>query len=113
VISKVDGVLWDLDRPLEKSCSLQLLKFDDDEGNTLLRRRCYHEVFSDECFKKLLTYQYFLLTAQAVFWHSTAHILGEAMERVYGGCLCYGPPIESGYYYDMFLADKQVCYTSV
>lgn len=32
VISKVDGVLWDLDRPLEKSCSLQLLKFDDDEG---------------------------------------------------------------------------------
>ncbi|XP_034246626.1 threonine--tRNA ligase 1, cytoplasmic isoform X3 [Thrips palmi] len=77
VISKVDGVLWDLDRPLEKSCSLQLLKFDDDE-------------------------------AQAVFWHSTAHILGEAMERVYGGCLCYGPPIESGYYYDMFLADKQV-----
>lgn len=77
VISKVDGVLWDLDRPLETSCSLQLLKFDDEE-------------------------------AQAVFWHSTAHILGEAMERVYGGCLCYGPPIESGYYYDMFLADKQV-----
>ncbi|KAK3924891.1 Threonine--tRNA ligase 1, cytoplasmic [Frankliniella fusca] len=77
VISKVDGILWDLDRPLEKNCSLQLLKFDDDE-------------------------------AQQVFWHSTAHVLGEAMERVYGGCLCYGPPIENGYYYDMFLPDKQV-----
>ncbi|XP_010766642.1 threonine--tRNA ligase, cytoplasmic-like [Notothenia coriiceps] len=25
------------------------------------------------------------------------------MEKVYGGCLCYGPPIESGFYYDMFL----------
>lgn len=38
-----------------------------------------------------------------MFWHSSAHILGEAMERHYGGCLCYGPPISGGYYYDMFL----------
>lgn len=37
-----------------------------------------------------------------VFWHSSAHILGEAMERVYGGHLCYGPPIEDGFYYDMY-----------
>ncbi|BES89665.1 threonyl-tRNA synthetase [Nesidiocoris tenuis] len=77
VISKVDGVLWDLDRPLTNHCNLQLLKFDDPE-------------------------------AQAVFWHSSAHILGEAMERVYGGCLCYGPPIESGFYYDMYSPDDQV-----
>lgn len=72
VISKINGELWDLDRPLEGDCSLSLLKFDDPE-------------------------------AQAVFWHSSAHIMGEAMERVYGGCLCYGPPIESGFYYDMAL----------
>lgn len=38
-----------------------------------------------------------------VFWHSTAHIMGEAMELAYGGCLCYGPPIENGFYYDMFI----------
>jgi len=38
-----------------------------------------------------------------VYWHSTAHVLGEAMERTYGGCLCYGPPIEQGFYYDMFM----------
>ena len=38
-----------------------------------------------------------------VYWHSSAHILGEAMERFYGGCLCYGPPIENGFYYDMFM----------
>lgn len=31
-----------------------------------------------------------------VFWHSSAHMLGEAMERHYGGCLCYGPPIDDG-----------------
>uniref|UniRef100_A0A8C5NDF4 threonine--tRNA ligase n=1 Tax=Gouania willdenowi TaxID=441366 RepID=A0A8C5NDF4_GOUWI len=77
VIAKVDNGVWDLDRPLEQDCSLQLLKFDDEE-------------------------------AQAVYWHSSAHILGEAMERVYGGCLCYGPPIENGFYYDMFLENEGV-----
>ncbi|EDW88160.1 threonine--tRNA ligase 1, cytoplasmic isoform X1 [Drosophila yakuba] len=41
--------------------------------------------------------------AQAVFWHSSAHIMGEAMERIYGGHLCYGPPIDNGFYYDMHL----------
>jgi len=39
--------------------------------------------------------------AKKVFWHSTAHVLGEAMERIYGCNLCYGPPIEEGFYYDM------------
>uniref|UniRef100_A0A671RE31 threonine--tRNA ligase n=1 Tax=Sinocyclocheilus anshuiensis TaxID=1608454 RepID=A0A671RE31_9TELE len=28
--------------------------------------------------------------------------------RVYGGCLCYGPPIENGFYYDMFLENEGV-----
>jgi len=77
VVAKVNGELWDLDRPFEASCSLQLIKFDDEEG-------------------------------QAVFWHSSAHILGEAMERCYGGHLCYGPPIESGFYYDMFSEEHKV-----
>uniref|UniRef100_A0A8L0DW02 threonine--tRNA ligase n=1 Tax=Oncorhynchus mykiss TaxID=8022 RepID=A0A8L0DW02_ONCMY len=77
VIAKVNNSVWDLDRPLEENCSLQLLKFDDDE-------------------------------AKAVYWHSSAHIMGEAMERVYGGCLCYGPPIENGFYYDMFLDQEGV-----
>uniref|UniRef100_A0A8C1FAU1 threonine--tRNA ligase n=1 Tax=Cyprinus carpio carpio TaxID=630221 RepID=A0A8C1FAU1_CYPCA len=72
VIARVDGELWDLDRPLETDCSLELLRFDHED-------------------------------AQAVYWHSSAHVLGEAMERFYGGCLCYGPPIENGFYYDMFL----------
>jgi len=30
------------------------------------------------------------------------------MERHYGGCLCYGPPIDNGFYYDMYLEDRQV-----
>jgi threonyl-tRNA synthetase len=77
VIAKVNDELWDLDRPLEDSCQLKLLKFDDDEG-------------------------------KYVFWHSTAHLMGEAMELAYGGCLCYGPPIENGFYYDMYLDNRQV-----
>ncbi|KAM5169436.1 threonine--tRNA ligase 1, cytoplasmic [Callospermophilus lateralis] len=77
VIAKVNKVVWDLDRPLEGDCTLELLKFEDEE-------------------------------AQAVYWHSSAHIMGEAMERVYGGCLCYGPPIENGFYYDMYLEEGGV-----
>lgn len=33
VIAKVDGELWDLERPLEKSCKLELLDFEHPEGN--------------------------------------------------------------------------------
>ena len=32
VIAKVDGNLWDLERPLEKACSLELLDFEHPEG---------------------------------------------------------------------------------
>ncbi|KAE9414121.1 hypothetical protein Angca_002497, partial [Angiostrongylus cantonensis] len=71
VIAKVNGEVWDLDRPFECDSTLHLLKFDDDD-------------------------------AKQVFWHSSAHILGEAMERYCGGHLCYGPPVEEGFYYDMW-----------
>ncbi|VDN07969.1 unnamed protein product [Thelazia callipaeda] len=37
-----------------------------------------------------------------VFWHSSAHIMGEAIERFCGGHLCYGPPIAEGFFYDMW-----------
>jgi threonyl-tRNA synthetase len=30
--AQVNGELWDLERPLEASCRLQLLDFDDPEG---------------------------------------------------------------------------------
>lgn len=32
MVAKVNGELWDLDRPLEKDSNLQLLKFDDPDG---------------------------------------------------------------------------------
>ena len=42
------------------------------------------------------------------YWHSSAHILGECMERYFGGSLCYGPDIEDGFYYDMWMGDRTV-----
>lgn len=32
VVAKVNGDLWDLDRPFEKDSQLQLVKFDDKDG---------------------------------------------------------------------------------
>jgi threonyl-tRNA synthetase len=45
---------------------------------------------------------------QAVLWHSTAHMLGEAMEYKYHGELCIGPPVEDGFYYDIYLGDRSI-----
>lgn len=35
VISRVNGDLWDLDRPLEGDCSLELLRFDDEDAQAV------------------------------------------------------------------------------
>lgn len=40
-----------------------------------------------------------------VFWHSSAHILGSALEKMYGGYLTIGPALKEGFYYDIFLGD--------
>ena len=37
-----------------------------------------------------------------VFWHSSAHILGECMEREFGVHLCHGPPTDNGFFYDAY-----------
>ncbi|KAF9204688.1 threonyl-tRNA synthetase [Haplosporangium sp. Z 27] len=45
---------------------------------------------------------------KAVFWHSSAHVLGEACEKHYGCHLCIGPPIEDGFYYEMSMINERV-----
>ena len=41
------------------------------------------------------------------FWHSSAHVMAEALEALYPGVkLGIGPPIENGFYYDVDLGDK-------
>lgn len=40
------------------------------------------------------------------FWHSSAHILGEALEVEYGVKLCIGPPTSTGFYYDAYMGKE-------
>ncbi len=44
-----------------------------------------------------------------VFWHSTAHLLAEALEALYPGVkFGIGPPIDAGFYYDIDTGDTQL-----
>ncbi|CAI9101279.1 OLC1v1038567C1 [Oldenlandia corymbosa var. corymbosa] len=77
LICRVNGVLWDVHRPLEGNCELKFFTFDDDDGRD-------------------------------VFWHSSAHILGQSLEQIYGCKLCIGPCTSrgvDGFYYDAFYGD--------
>jgi len=38
-----------------------------------------------------------------VFWHSTAHMLGQALETEFSARLTHGPPLENGFFYDSYL----------
>ena len=43
------------------------------------------------------------------FWHSSAHLLAEAIESIYPGTkFGIGPPIEKGFYYDIDLGGKEI-----
>lgn len=66
--------LWDMTRPLVGNVSkMEFLKFEDDAD------------------------------AKTVFWHSSAHMMGEALERLYGCKLTIGPPLAGGFYYDSYM----------
>ena len=75
--SKSNWILWDMTRPLESSCKLRLLNFEEPE-------------------------------ARNVFWHSSAHVMGQALEMEFGGHLTIGPALERGFYYDMYMGDTAV-----
>ncbi len=43
------------------------------------------------------------------FWHSSAHLMAEAVESTYPGVKFWvGPPVENGFYYDMDLGDRKI-----
>ena len=48
------------------------------------------------------------LKGKRVFWHSSAHVLGEAAERHFGCKLCVGPPTDEGFFYEMSMPDHTV-----
>ena len=47
--------------------------------------------------------------AKSTFWHSSAHLMAEALESLYPGVkFGIGPPIEAGYYYDIDLGGRAI-----
>jgi len=76
--AKINGEVWDATRPIHEDATLQLLKWDDKDG-------------------------------QNTFWHSSAHLMAEAVESMFPGVKFWvGPPVENGFYYDMDLGDKKI-----
>ena len=76
--AKVNGQVWDATRAIDADSSLQLLTWNDLEGKN-------------------------------TFWHSSAHLMAEALEALYPGTkFGIGPPIETGFYYDVDFGDHKL-----
>ncbi|WP_194775579.1 threonine--tRNA ligase [Pararhodonellum marinum] len=74
--AKVNGEVWDANRPIYQSAKVQLLTWNDQEG-------------------------------KSTFWHSSAHLMAEALEALYPGVkFGIGPSIEAGFYYDVDFGEK-------
>lgn len=71
--------LWDLSRPLVGDCKIEFIKYDPDDPDV-----------------------------KTVFWHSSAHVLGAAIESLYGAHLTIGPPLKGGFYYDAFMGNHHL-----
>ncbi len=76
--AKVNGEVWDATRAINDDAKLVLLTMNDAEGKSTL-------------------------------WHSSAHLMAEALEALYPGTkFGIGPPIDSGFYYDIDLCGKSI-----
>ena len=78
---RIDGSLFDLSREVDRSGSLEVLGFEDDDG-------------------------------KEIFWHSSAHVLAQAIKRKYPEAqLATGPVIRQGpgfFYYDVQLDSHKI-----
>jgi len=60
-----------------------------------------------DCTLQLLTWND--AEGKATLWHSSAHLMAEAIEALYPGTkFGIGPPIENGFYYDIDLGDQVI-----
>ena len=47
--------------------------------------------------------------AKKIFWHSSAHLMAEALESLYPGVkFGVGPAVETGFYYDVDFGGQQI-----
>ena len=76
--ASVNGETWDLLRPINQDATVQLLKWEDEEG-------------------------------KHAFWHSSAHLMAEALQELYPGIkFGLGPAIENDFYYDVDPGDRVI-----
>ena len=62
---------------------------------------------NNDCELKLLTWDD--TDGKATFWHSSAHLLAEAVEATFPGVKFWvGPAIDKGFYYDMDLGGRHI-----
>ena len=74
----VNGETVELNRPINEDASVELYRFEDEQG-------------------------------KHTFWHTSAHLLAEALQELYPGIqFGFGPAVESGFFYDVMPAEGQV-----
>ena len=62
---------------------------------------------NEDAALKLLTWND--TEGKSTFWHSTAHVMAEAVESMFPGVKFWvGPPVDNGFYYDMDLGNKKI-----
>lgn len=83
--------------PKEFSSSIVISKLNDTELFDLDRP------LEKDC--KLSYVSFESTEGREVFWHSSAHVLGEACECQYNCLLSHGPPTAQGFFYDMAMPD--------
>ena len=66
-----------------------------------------HRPINTDASLKLLTWDD--TDGKATFWHSSAHLMAEAVEAAFPGVKFWvGPAIDKGFYYDMDLGDQKI-----
>ena len=73
----VNGETVELNRPINEDATIELYKFDDEQG-------------------------------KHTFWHTSAHLLAEALQELYPGIqFGFGPAVENGFFYDVLLPNGE------
>lgn len=80
ICARVNGSIQDITVSVNENIDLEIITFDTE----------YNEKNQEDVFP-----------GRRVFWHTTAHILAQAIKRLYPNVkLTIGPPIDAGFYYD-------------
>ena len=102
-ITLKDGSIKEYDAPVscEKVCAdiseglLRAATAAEIDGKTVDLRY----VIDKDCNLNILTFD--SLEGKKAYWHTTSHILAQAVKRLYPGAkLAIGPSIDNGFYYD-------------